>query len=85
MFSRARACLLKLDGQGARYSPVFGNEFRQTVGESLASTEMANDASSEMMGASKGKGEAEGTLVGLIQWVLGAGVGAVRTHRRWRK
>ena len=24
--------LLELEGQGARYSPVFGNEFRQTVG-----------------------------------------------------
>jgi hypothetical protein len=70
VYSAARACLLKLEQPGARYSPVFGNEFRQTVGELLASAERANDAASEMLkenGASKGKEEA---LVGLIKWVL---------------
>ena len=36
VYSAARACLLELEGQGARYSPVFGNEFRQTVGELLS-------------------------------------------------
>merc|ERR1719318_2456497 len=57
VYSAARACLLELEGQGAKYSPVFGNEFRQTVGELLASAERANDAASEMLkeiGAPKG-------------------------------
>jgi len=83
VYSAARACLLELEGQGAKYSPVFGNEFRQTVGELLASAERANDAASEMLkeiGAPKGKGEAEGTLVGLIQWVLGGSGGSQDTQ-----
>ena len=57
-------------------SPVFGNEFSQTVGESLSNAERANDAASETLkeiGASKGKGEAEGTGVGMIQLMLGGG------------
>ena len=53
------------------------------MGELLASAERANDAASEMLkeiGASKGKGEAEGTLVGLIQWVLGGSGGSQDTQ-----
>jgi len=72
--SAARACLLELEGQGAKYSPVFGNEFRQLVGELLANAERANDAASEMLkelDSVKGKVESEGTLVGIIQWLLG--------------
>jgi hypothetical protein len=87
VYSAARACLLELEGQVATYSPVFGNEFSQTVGESLSNAERANDAASETLkeiGASKGKGEAEGTGVGMIQLMLGGGVRGVRTHSRWR-
>lgn len=83
VYSAARACVLELEGQGARYSPVFGNEFRQLVGELLASAERANDAASEMLkeiGASKGKGEVEWTLVGMVQWLLGASGGSQDTQ-----
>ena len=72
--SAARACLSELEGQGAKYSPVFGNEFRQLVGELLANAERANDAASEMLkelDSAKGKVESEGTLVGIVQWLLG--------------
>jgi len=76
VYSAARACLLELEGQGAKYSPVFGNEFRQMVGELLASAERAKEAASEMLkeiGATKDKDEGEGVLVGLIQWIIGTG------------
>ena len=77
IYSAARACVLELEGQGVKYNPVFGNEFRQVVGELLASAERANEAASDMLkeiGATKGKMDSEGTLVGLVQWMLG-GVG----------
>jgi len=77
IYSAARACVLELEGQGVKYNPVFGNEFRQVVGELLASAERANEAASDMLkeiGATKGKVDSEGTLVGLVQWMLG-GVG----------
>ena len=66
VYSAARACLLELEGQVATYSPVFGNEFSQTVGESLSNAERANDAASKMLkeiGAYKGKGESDNGLV----------------------
>merc|ERR1719154_64941 len=83
VYSAAKACVLELEGQGVKYNPVFGNEFRQVVGELLASAERANEAASDMLkeiGASKGKVESEGTLVGLVQWMLGGGVGSQDTQ-----
>lgn len=74
IFSLAKACLLELEGQGTRYSPIFGNEFRQQVAELLATAERAKLAASDMlkeMGASKTNVKSEFTLVGFIQWLFG--------------
>jgi len=83
VYNAARACLLELEGQGAKYSPVFGNEFRQLVGELLGSAERAKEAASEMLkeiGVTKNKDEEVGMLVGIIQWMMGGSGGSQDTQ-----
>merc|ERR1719431_641368 len=83
VYNAARSCILELEGQGAKYSPVFGNEFRQVVGELLGSAERANEAASEMLkeiGVTKNKDEEVGMLVGIIQWMMGGSGGSQDTQ-----
>merc|ERR1740123_1685922 len=57
VLSAAKQCQVELEGHSSKCSPVFGNEFRQTVVELLGE-------------AGEAKTEAAGGLVSWIQWLM---------------
>jgi len=74
--SAAKQCLLELEGHSVKYSPIFGNEFRQTVVELLGVAERAKDAAGDTLqeiGDSRSKDAGSGTISSWITWLLGAG------------
>lgn len=75
VLSAARQCLMELEGHSNKYSPVFGNEFRQTVVELLGVAERAKEAMGDMlqeMGDRKGKEDGMGTMTSWLSWIFGS-------------
>ena len=71
VLSAAKQCQVELEGHSSKCSPVFGNEFRQTVVELLGAAERAKEAAEEMLReAGEAKTEAAGGLVTWIQWLM---------------
>merc|ERR1719210_1191526 len=73
VLSAARQCLMELEGHSNKYSPVFGNEFRQTVVELLAVSERARGAAEETLkelGESIGGRKNEGMVSKIVRWLV---------------
>ena len=75
VLSAARQCLMELEGHSNKYSPVFGNEFRQTVVELLGVADRAKEALGDMlteMGDRKVTEEGMGTVTSWLSWIFGS-------------
>ena len=66
VISAAKQCLVELEGHNSKYSPMFGNEFRQTLVELLGTAERAREAAEEML---RETGEVKSEARGLASWV----------------